>query len=270
LVVIGDRVSEGTYWMHSRFQRVVNFRSGDRMVSVVDRSVGPGPVNIVAEAIDFGDAGRLLIEPEALVLDGLRVSFRASEVYRSQVHLAEVDRHTLRRNLTALRDALLEVSSPRSLAFLLDPVRLEGFRPGFERTLAAHLRDAVRRISAGDLGGGVEMLSGCGFGLTPSGDDYICGMLVGLHVTSQVVGKNLAEDIRTVYCAAATDNLLSKNFLRLAYEGCVDGRLKALLAALTTGDRLATLEQARGVISMGESSGADTLTGLLMTLEKNA
>jgi hypothetical protein len=50
----------------------------------------------------------------------------------------------------------------------------------------------------------------------------------------------------------------------------VDARLKALVSALVLGDRAMTRMRAESVISVGETSGADTLTGLLVTLERNA
>jgi hypothetical protein len=169
-----------------------------------------------------------------------------------------------------VRDALFENASPRSLAFLIDPARLEGLRPGFERALAAHLAEGVRRVWAGDLKGGVKMISGCGFGLTPSGDDFICGMLVGLHLVGQLYGRDTTDEIETVYDAAETENFLSRNFLLMAYQGCVDVRMKGWLTALICGDEVVTRKRAESVISVGETSGADTLTGLYMTLEKCA
>jgi hypothetical protein len=291
------------------------------LVSVVDPSVGPGPVNIVAEGMDFLDASELRVEPAGIVLDRVRVGFDDGGVYRSRIDLAGTDRGALRWNLPALKETLLERSSPRSLVFLIDPSRLESLRPGFERALAGHLAEGVRRILGGDMtpgpaggakggpptaqtaredggsperqdprgrirchgsgnatvaygmsgrAGGVRMIAGCGFGLTPSGDDFICGMLVGLHVAGQVCGTDLSSIIETIYRAAETRNFLSQTFLSLACDGCVDARLKALLEALGWDDRTMTGECARSVISVGETSGADMLTGLYMTLEKCA
>lgn len=112
------------------------------------------------------------------------------------------------------------------------------------------------------------MIAGCGFGLTPSGDDFICGMLVGLHVADRVRGNDFSRTREVVCRAAETRNFLSKAFLSLAYEGSVDARLKALIRALAGGEPAATRQCAESAISVGETSGADTLTGLYMTLEK--
>jgi hypothetical protein len=270
LVTIGDRVSKGTYSVHSRFRRVVNFRSGSRLVSVVDSSVGPGPVNIVAEGIDFADASDLRVETGGIALDHEWLAFEYPNIYCSRIDLKGADRHTLYRNLPTLKHALLEASSPRSLAFLLEPKRLERLRPGFERALAAHMVEGVKRVWAGDITSGVRMIAGCGFGLTPSGDDFICGMLVGLRTAEKFCGRDLSRTIETVYRAAETESFLSKAFLFLAYQGSVDARLKALVRSLALGDRAMMRQCAQSVISVGETSGADTLTGLYMTLERYA
>ena len=47
LLSIGDQVKPGSYRLHSVFQRAVNFERAGRLVSVVDETIGPGPLNIV-------------------------------------------------------------------------------------------------------------------------------------------------------------------------------------------------------------------------------
>ena len=94
MVTVGDSISQGTYSVHSRFRRVVNFRRGRRLVSLVDSSVGPGPVNIVAEGIDFTAARKLRIEPAGMVLDGSRFPLGGDvgSLYHSGIELTGADR----------------------------------------------------------------------------------------------------------------------------------------------------------------------------------
>ena len=47
ILSIGDEVREGTYRLHSCFQRAVNFTDGRRLVTLVTPDIGAGPVNIV-------------------------------------------------------------------------------------------------------------------------------------------------------------------------------------------------------------------------------
>jgi len=41
LISIGDQVKPGSYRLHSRFNRAVNFTRAGRLVSIVDESIGP-------------------------------------------------------------------------------------------------------------------------------------------------------------------------------------------------------------------------------------
>ena len=50
LLSIGDQVQPGIYRLHSCFKRAVNYEHRGRLVSVVDESIGPGPLNIVIRA----------------------------------------------------------------------------------------------------------------------------------------------------------------------------------------------------------------------------
>ena len=52
LLSIGDQVKPGTYRLHSRFSRAINFERAGRLVSVVDETIGPGPLNIVLPSLN--------------------------------------------------------------------------------------------------------------------------------------------------------------------------------------------------------------------------
>jgi hypothetical protein len=112
-------------------------------------------------------------------------------------------------------------------------------------------------------------LKGCGLGLTPSGDDFIAGLLIGLHVLQKLSGQNLQPTIDAIFRAARGDNIFSNTFLDLARRGLLFGRIKALLLALISGSRGSVRRAAEALFAVGASSGADLATGLFMTLDGN-
>ncbi len=146
LLSVGDRIEEGTYEVHSRFKRAVNFTGGHRLVSVVSESIGAGPVNIVVKGVDLRRIRALRVGQHTISVDGRRFEFGNSEVYDSSVPAAPPATETFRANLEVLGGALVECASPKSLAFLLDGGRLANFRPGFERAVAIHIRSAVEQL----------------------------------------------------------------------------------------------------------------------------
>ncbi len=112
---------------------------------------------------------------------------------------------------------------------------------------------AVRRASA--------QLAGWGPGLTPSGDDFLAGVMLGLWLRR---GADAAADCAQIYVAAAPRTTrLSRAFLRAARDGLADERWHVLLRALTL-DNVVELERAaRDVLAFGASSGLDMLVGFL-------
>lgn len=257
LVSIGDQVEEGTYQFHSRFNRAVNFTQGDHLVSIVDEAIGDGPLNIVLRNFDAGQTQYpLAIFARKVVFEGREISFTSRHRYRSTLDCRPGPR--FRDNLSIFGRLLATTSHPKSLAFLLDDRRTENFRAGFERTFAAQVKQSVSKVFHGDRLDGVRTLSGCGIGLTPSGDDFIAGLLIALHLRGETV-----DDI---FEAARSDNIFSNSFLNLARQGRLFGRMKNLILALMHGDDAAVREATRRLLAIGESSGADLGTGFYITI----
>jgi hypothetical protein len=257
LISIGDQIQEGTYRFHSRFKRVVNFTQGDRLLAVVDETVGPGPLNIVLRDFDAGETRTLLdISPGRVIFEGREFPFAWRHRYCSTLDCRTGPR--FQGNLPIFRELLAKTSHPKSLAFLLDDTRVQDFRSGFEQTLVERVKRGVNQIFHGDRLNGVRMLRGCGIGLTPSGDDFIAGHLIGLNLRGEAADE--------VFEAARSDNVFSNTFLDLARQGRLFGRMKDLILALMRGREMAVREATRRLFLVGGSSGADLGTGFYMTV----
>jgi hypothetical protein len=321
LLSVGDQVRPGTYRFHSRFNRAVNFKHEGRLVSVVDETIGPGPLNIVLGDIKLapaqGHAGsepsilkglhntaqgwiaspvpgdptlsnrpRKVLNPErfespisfdtfpplhissnTVRFAGCRYPFTARHRYNSTLDLQAVHLRRFQHNLATLGASLREDSPPKSLAFLLDRKRRRNFRAGFERTFAEQIVRGVHQVFHGNLLAGVRQLKGCGLGLTPGGDDFIAGLLIGLHVLQTLRGQDLQPTMDVIFRAAQGDNIFSNTFLDLARRGLLFGRMKDLLLALISGNRASVGRTSAALFAIGASSGADLATGLFMTLE---
>jgi hypothetical protein len=302
IVSIGDQVQPGRYALHSRFRRALNFTDGRRLVSLVSEEVGPGPLNLVVPGSAPPPREQLVLRRQDLGPDRARV-------YDSSLHLARCNRRRFRRNLAALEATLVAESHPLSLAFLLDRRRLARFTNPLERALAKRVRTGVGAIRAGlaktpraaratsaavahacaSTARGVRTLAGCGFGLTPSGDDFIAGVLVALCVVEQSragrVGRRAEAGPRprggasgrvvgrlknAVLGAGRSGSILAASAIEMAARGRVPARTQRLVAALAGGDRDEVVSAARAVLAMGSTSGADFATGLLLALRWGA
>ena len=116
--------------------------------------------------------------------------------------------------------------------------------------------DTVKALTEGDITAAVKLI-GLGRGLTPSGDDFLCGFLAVLNALG-VLAVSLRE---VIY-----DNLDRTNHISAAYISAVLGRRyfsvydSAVRAIYSDGDFKGDVDF---VLSMGASSGTDTLCGAL-------
>jgi hypothetical protein len=215
----------------------------------------------------LSDIAPLTLTTRTVLFAGQRYPFTSRQRYHSTIALRAANPRLLLSNLPALTEVLIQGAPPKSLAFLLAAKRRKHFHTGFDRAYATQIARGVRLVFHGHLLEGIRHLKGCGLGLTPGGDDFIAGLLIGLHVLRKLRCQNYERTLNAIFRTAKGDNVFSNTFLDLARRGLLFGRLKDLLLALTSGSATSVRRAARALFSVGETSGADLATGLVMTLQ---
>ena len=109
-------------------------------------------------------------------------------------------------------------------------------------------------------------LLGLGPGLTPSGDDVLCGMLVALHAVGQA---GVAAELYGALAAAAptATSPISGAFLRAAGEGLGCEALHAAIAAVLEGQADTVSDRAEALGRIGHTSGWDGMAGAMLVLQ---
>jgi hypothetical protein len=270
LLSIGDRVEPGTYELHSRFNRVVNFTRGQDLVALVDEDIGPGPLNIVIRGLSSQErrifSPVLRVSSNAVAFANRRFSFNADNYYHSDFRPRGWGRKRFGRNLAFFGKLLVETAPTRSLVFLLDGTRIGSFRPGFERAFVNRISQGAHQVFHDDLLGGIDILKGCGLGLTPSGDDFIAGLLTGVNLLQTLHHRNFRNIIDAVLKTSVGDNIFSNAFLALAGQGLLFGRIKDLIESLIHKGESSIRASTGKLLALGASSGADLGTGFFMTV----
>ena len=126
----------------------------------------------------------------------------------------------------------------------------------------------LEALGSGDvaaaLGPTIDLI-GLGIGLTPSGDDYLIGLLAGLDAAGDPARDDLATAIAS-HCPGRT-TAVGAAALGHATRGAFSERLHDVLIAIA-GNRLADLERTLDrALAYGATSGSDTLVGLLAALD---
>jgi hypothetical protein len=267
-IVQGDLIPAGTYAFHSRFQRVVNFTDGRFLLALATEAVGPGPLNLVVDALFPGPMAGLEAGPWGIRVDGRELAGPDCPRYHSAWAGQGLTRAALASRLPLFLERILQGAAPESAAFVLDPGRRSAQTPGFQKAYAEEIIQGAELLFGEDPALGALRLKGRGPGLTPGGDDFLAGHLFGLQALRRMGGRGLSRRSAAVHRAALGSNPFSNTALTLARLGRPFGRLMALLEALATGSPQELADRADHVLAMGASSGADLAAGLHLTLSK--
>jgi hypothetical protein len=239
------------------------------ILAIVDAALGNGPLNVVAQRLDAKDFtlragdpvhleyGMMLIGRRDSV-DGkpLSLSLRQSRPWNPhlRVRVGDID-----RDAVAACAALVEEEGPiESLAVLLpildNRVCTRGLLSSWQQSALAAIRRLLRGLrtdNVGEIHSGARRLCGLGPGLTPSGDDFLVGVLIGSCMAGGTV--------RTILDAATETTRISRAYLEAAALGQANDPWHDLLWALRRGRGWE--ESARRLVRFGETSGADMMTG---------
>jgi Protein of unknown function (DUF2877) len=130
------------------------------------------------------------------------------------------------------------------------------------------IRGALERNELPAFEAAALRVLGLGHGLTPSGDDFVGGILFALkHAPRDAWRAELPAVLAEIRKAAATStNVISAALLGDLIDGASYRALHELLAALQDNAPLEIASATQTLLRVGASSGADMLAGLLVAL----
>ena len=259
--------------------------TGQRFSLVSDR-IGDGPLNAVlshADALCVLDPGSQITgDGRWLILGhGWRVDLRRAQSWDPfpNYHRLAVRPRAVMTNVAWLQRTLPLIAPPSSFASLPAPSTEGAFgsRPSVVLTqiranqLTRGLLAAHRHHNLAGIQAHARQLAGLGPGLTPAGDDWLGGWLVGLHVRAAMApnteaGKPLAVAAvgrAVVEAAAGRTTGLSLAYLSAAARGAVPRIWHDFLYALVDADPVPVQHAAAEIMRHGATSGSDTLAGFL-------
>lgn len=263
LLSFGDRISPGIYKIHSRFKSVINYCRRKKIVSIVTGEIGGGPRNIVVDDFVPFNSNSLIISKKLIKVGRYNAKINCNLIYNSQFTIHNFKHKLFVKNLALMKKITLLSSHPKSLAFIFDKKREDNFNNTYEREFVKRINDGINKIKSGSLLGGIRLVKGTGFGLTPSGDDFISGLLLALNLYSKLYKINLNGTIERIYEVARTKNLISNCFLEDSKNGFLSIKLKKLIDSLFLTDKRELDTCITSFIDTGETSGADLISGFL-------
>ena len=248
----------------------------DEPLALVSQAVGNGPLNAVLsqpQALAALQPGSTLYGDGAWLhlAEGWRLALSPAKDWNPTPRYSRLARWSrlVAHNLAGLRRDLPRCAPAASLAAA--PMQLFGATSLAQTQACAAIDGLLHSYQAGDLarvGGFAARLAGLGPGLTPAGDDWLAGWLVGLRAAAAMNGDPSALDVqavgRTVVSSARSrTSRLSLAFLQAAADGAVAQPWHDLLAALADADPTPLRHAAAEIMRHGATSGSDMLAGFL-------
>lgn len=266
------------------FDQVYNIiNEGGQILSIVGSEIAPGPFSLVLEEpiprgfrreIDLTSSVSVL--DDQLAIGSYRVEWGDAEPWDSRP-----DWQALQKNRRRIIDDLEELETlggqyapPGSFFSLLSP-REEQKKSGSKLTdefvfkqaaaSAKGLGEGVVRLDLDRVEGAAIELSGLGLGLTPAGDDFLCGALMASRILMRPGDQ--AQIYETIKGAATgRTNALSMAYIHAAGLGEIHQDWHELFQRWVDGGSSDMNEVVQRICGWGHSSGADTFGGFLRVL----
>lgn len=262
----GAFLETGKYQIHSRFNHVHNYSNHKEIISLVTENIGNGPNNIVLDILPKQPEKNLIITTSSILIGSCSFPI----IKKSKKNNSNIFIENITLLLESINTLILDISkkiSEKSLGFLLFPDNDIYFQTSFERAMIQHVKNAVNNISISRLPDVVKSMKGVGPGLTPSGDDFNCGLLYAIHYLNSIIDINLDNILTLCYHNALGHNLISNTFLRFAYLNQFYDNFHNLLSALRENDSKSRQYFTDKIINSGHTSGSDLLTGFIFIIK---
>lgn len=268
IVQIGDGLQTGKYKPHSCFSKVVNLKNQEgNFCFVTNNAENIAPNGIFIEACPVEKIKSIEISDIDLIVNDDVFPFKEILVYESGIDLNLINTIVFEQRLKTIPENHLALFPENSLIFLLNRENLTFFNSSFEKAFAQNALTAAELIISGKIVDGIKKIKGTGFGLTPSGDDFIAGFLFGLHFNQKKTHKNISSLINEIYITAVGNNELVNSFLFFAKNERYFFRLKYFVILLSGENNLNISQALNMLFSMGATSGADFLTGYIFAIK---
>ena len=257
VLVSGPRIygkGRGKVIHYSR--RAVNVEFGGRVVTIMNRDGTVTPSGVVLDVPFIEKPSECTLEGKAFSSDS--ISFTICNVM--DMHIGASSTLDVSSVLNVLMPFALPVRGSVMSALLRLPGSVTaGARSALEKAVFDDEVAVLER--GGDYRTVASNMLGKGFGLTPSGDDFVVGMIAILRSIGRST-EGMAEAV------VAHGDAYSGTMIMDALDGFYSLPLLALLKSLLSGTT--SSREVRQLLSTGHTSGHDTLAGMLYVLGREA
>ena len=258
--------------------------TGSHLVCVGTSALEPGPLNLITSApahMDWRASGVRLHGPAAISALEIHVGHRfrfplsSAALWSPDPVVEAIDPAAVTLGLAAFRKAFSDQPVEAGISRFIHPDYAPEQRhyecQAAQIPIAEARRWLIRAFmhaetAQSDAPKWIGKLTGLGTGLTPSGDDFLGGMMIALHCLGYTgIRRSLWRGVRP--CAEQTTNAISLALLRAASEGLGSASVHKAVSGILQGDIAAVRDAMPGLGRIGHSSGWDAMAGIVTALD---
>jgi len=261
LLWIGNQVAYQSYsCLSSKHKQVVNFLAEGMVLSVCAKTHCPGPYRIILDVDEVDFIQSIKLTPEYLQINGDHcIEFTPQHIWQcpdlKTLHISLLTKNTLNR----CHFAFLSGAPSNCVSNLI--LGQASHSNSFEKVLAQEFRQGMKLLREESWEKGVQCFKGKGMGLTPAGDDFLTGLIIGMAWLEDTQKKELSKITEIIYGESFGSDALLNTFLWQARTLQLDADWAMFLSSLANADEIASLTEQRIIMSHGATSGADKLSG---------
>lgn len=254
--------------IHSVYRKTINLSLDGRLIALQASGSPLSPISLITDlsAEDMNglslSAGSPVTITQTTIEAGSTASFCFSHPHIRNLGLsASLDAGQIDTLESQIFPALSARNAGSFDLLFTDPERASGIL--FLTAARERFSEANRHLTSGKFKDAALVLCrliGLGIGLTPGGDDFLCGMLAGLTLCG-LAQHPFALLLREQIAAHLSDtNEISAAFLCCALDNQFSLAVNSLSALPPAGEILASFGE------IGHSSGTDTLSGIFYVI----
>lgn len=251
--------------LHSSYKKAINLSFNDQLLTLQPKSSPLSPISLITDlSIDelsfllHESSDQINVMNSSIFLDHHKITFANAKILHTELFALDHFRClSLKQTLkTVIKDApsqgfvtIFQSSQNLNLMFEVARKHIHAISITLKNN---HFQDAVSHLTS---------LIGLGIGLTPSGDDFLCGFLAGL-IFMNLWDTPFSSTLRqSIHCNLSRTNEISSAFLSCALHRQFGTAVHMLCDFSETSEILPQF------LAIGHSSGLDTLCGIYFSLE---
>ncbi len=263
--------------IHTVFRNVLNIENETgELFTLATAALGNAPNTLLVATDDFriirADVGTpVTVVDKALTIGDRMISLDGTAQWQCRIGGMPLTPDKLRVNAAAVRQCLKAQGIAGGFLSSADGTPFQKATAQALTEAGERLVDAFGRRNYPEASAAAARLIGLGPGLTPSGDDFLVGLMIVLRTLK--VGGSSHSRMFDAFChdivaiARTNTNAISAITIAKAAKGEVRETVAIFLSSLCFGEGSGWEPGLHAVLNIGSSSGADIVWGIVRGLE---